>query len=180
MSNLTEKDRNDLLNLAYNMLKQYVQDGMVAGVPEEIASEGLKQKYGVFITLTKNKKLTGCIGSLIPDNILCHSVRTLTTKAADDPRFPVIRKEELPLIKIKISILSPLKKISSHDEIIINKHGVYVYKDGKSGTFLPEVASQMRWSPEEFVKYCAIDKAGIPPEEWRQSDIYTYETETIE
>jgi len=47
----------------------------------------------------------------------------------------------LPQIDIEISVLSPLKKIESIDEIKMGKHGIYIVKGNGSGTFLPQVAN---------------------------------------
>lgn len=48
-------------------------------------------------------------------------------------------------------------------------------KDGRSGTFLPQVADEVNWSKEEFLGHCAQDKAGIGWDGWKSADLYTYE-----
>ena len=53
----------------------------------------LKEKRGVFVTLSKQGALRGCIGSILPNDSLDSCVRENALKAAfNDPRFsPVSR-----------------------------------------------------------------------------------------
>ena len=82
---------------------------------------------------------------------------------------------ELPYISIEISVLTPLQKISSIDEFELGRHGIYISRDGRSGTFLPQVASGKSWSKEDFLGYCSRDKAGLGWEGWKDADLYVYE-----
>ncbi len=95
--------------------------------------------------------------------------------AFSDYRFPPLTKEELDLVDIEISVLTPLRKINSINEIELGKHGIYIKKGNKAGTFLPQVAKETKWSLDEFLGYCARDKVGIGWEGWKEADIYIYE-----
>jgi hypothetical protein len=68
-----------------------------------------------------------------------------------------------------------LKKINNIHEIVLGKHGIYIKKGGRSGTFLPQVADKTHWTLEDFLGHCAGDKAGIGWNGWKDADIYTYE-----
>jgi hypothetical protein len=81
----------------------------------------------------------------------------------------------LQQIEIEISILTPLKKINSIEQIQLGKHGIYIKKGISSGTFLPQVALETNWTKEEFLGHCARDKAGIGWDGWKTAEIYTYE-----
>jgi MEMO1 family protein len=76
---------------------------------------------------------------------------------------------------VEISVLTPMKKIHSIDEIEMGKDGIYIKKGSKSGTFLPQVAKETGWSKEEFLGHCAEDKAGIGWDGWKDAELYTYE-----
>ena len=89
--------------------------------------------------------------------------------------MPRWKQPELEYIEIEISVLTPLQKISSIDEFELGKHGIYMKKDGHSGTFLPQVAEETGWSTEEFLGHCARDKAGIGWDGWKEADLYIYE-----
>ena len=68
--------------------------------------------------------------------------------AINDSRFAPVEAPELPYISIEISVLTPLKKISSIDEFELGRHGIYISRDGRSGTFLPQVANGKSWSKD--------------------------------
>jgi AMMECR1 domain-containing protein len=68
-----------------------------------------------------------------------------------------------------------MKKIKSIDEIELGKHGIYIKKGSRSGTFLPQVATETHWTKEEFLGHCAQDKALIGWDGWKDAEIYTFE-----
>jgi uncharacterized protein (TIGR00296 family) len=86
-----------------------------------------------------------------------------------------VKPSEIDRVKIEISVLSPMRKIKSIDEIELGKHGIYIKKGNRNGTFLPQVATDTRWSKEEFLGHCAQDKAFIGWDGWRDAEIYIYE-----
>ena len=96
--------------------------------------------------------------------------------ATNDYRFDRVSMKEMKDIEIGISVLSPLKKISSINEIELGRHGIYIKKGGMSGTFLPQVATQTGWTLEEFLGHCAQDKAHIGWDGWKNAEIFTYES----
>jgi AmmeMemoRadiSam system protein A len=95
--------------------------------------------------------------------------------ATQDPRFPPVNLEELADVELEISVLTPMRLVRSIDEIELGKHGVYMRKGGRSGTFLPQVATETGWSKEEFLGHCAEEKAGIGWDGWRDAEIFVYE-----
>ena len=68
-----------------------------------------------------------------------------------------------------------MRKISSVNEIELGRHGIYIRKGDRSGTFLPQVATETGWTKEEFLGHCARDKAGLGWDGWRDAEIYVYE-----
>ena len=143
---------------------------------ENEISDGLKQISGAFISVYYKKELRGCIGRIESKVPLYQTVREMAVSAAfHDTRFKSVTKEEIEDVKIEISVLTPLKKISSIDDIIPGKHGILVRKDGRSGTYLPQVAIKTGWNAQELVEHCAREKAYLNNGEWKTADIYTYE-----
>jgi MEMO1 family protein len=92
-----------------------------------------------------------------------------------DTRFDPVKSEEVNSIDIEISVLSPLKKITSIEEIIPGKHGILIRKGFHSGTYLPQVATKTGWNAEELLSHCAAEKAGIGWDGWKDAEIFTYE-----
>ena len=81
-----------------------------------------------------------------------------------DPRFPPVRSSELDKVSIEISVLSPMKRIVDPiNEVEPGKHGIYIKRGFRSGTYLPQVATDHNMSREEFLTSCTAHKAGLPP-----------------
>jgi len=47
---------------------------------------------------------------------------------------------------------------------------VIVKKGSRSGLFLPQVAEETGWSKEEFLSNLCMEKAGLPPDAWKNKD----------
>jgi MEMO1 family protein len=173
---LTGEDKSALLKIARNAIREYVKNGSVTETDKKMLSPNLLIPAGAFVTLTERGELRGCIGSFQASEPLYSIVRSMAIEASSrDPRFEPVKTSEVDQLKIEISVLTPMKKIKSIDEIELGKHGIYIKKGNKSGTFLPQVATDTRWSREEFLGHCAQDKAFIGWDGWKSADIYTYE-----
>ncbi len=57
-----------------------------------------------------------------------------------------------------------------------------IQDQGRSGTFLPQVATETGWSLEEFLGHCASDKAGLSWQGWKSptAQIFVYTATIIE
>jgi hypothetical protein len=141
----------------------------------------LKEKgYGVFVTLHLNGNLRGCIGRFESSSTLSATIREMARSAAfSDPRFPSLSRSEAHRIEIEVSVLSPLKRITSIDEFKLGRDGIYMIKGSRGGTFLPQVATETGWTTEEFLGHCARDKAGIGWDGWKDAELYTYQTAIV-
>ena len=138
-----------------------------------LETEELHKERAIFVTLTKNNMLRGCIGTTMPQTILKNAVVQMAIAAAfEDPRFPEVTIEEMDDIKIEISILSPMTKIESHTEIIEKKHGIVIKKGFRTGLFLPQVWEHFS-KKEDFLNELCTQKAGIPADSWKTKDSET-------
>ena len=128
------------------------------------------------MSLHKHGRLRGCIGHFGEDHTLGEIVAQMARAAAfEDPRFDSVRQSELEDIDIEISVLTPMRRIKSLDEFVLGKHGIYIRKGWRSGTYLPQVADEVNWSKEEFVSHCSAEKAGIGWNGWKDAELYVYE-----
>ena len=172
---LTEAEKTELLKLARASITGYLSYSKGSHHDREYSGTFL-EKFGAFVTLKIAGKLRGCIGRFDPHLPLYQLISELAISAATrDSRFDPLTIKELNQIDIEISVLTPLKKIDSIDEIEIGKHGIYIKKGIHSGTFLPQVALETKWTKEELLGHCARDKAGIGWDGWKTSELYTYE-----
>ncbi len=171
---LTDEEKQMLKDIALTSIKDSLDRKRI--VEPTTLTETLKQKCGAFVSLHKQGRLRGCIGHFGEDVPLHEIVAEMARAAAfEDPRFMPVTKDELDDIDIEISVLTPMRRIQSLDEFQLHKHGIYIKKGYRSGTFLPQVADEVNWTKEEFVGHCAQDKAGIGWDGWRDAELYVYE-----
>ena len=173
---LNDNDKKDLLSIARKTIEQFLKTESMPVIESSGFSTVLKSHCGAFVTLIKQGELRGCIGRFEPDRPLHKIVQNMAISAAtEDYRFSRVKSSELSEINIEISVLSPMKKIKSIDEIVMGKHGIYIKKGLKSGTFLPQVAKETNWTKEEFLGHCSRDKAGLGWDGWKDAELFTYE-----
>ena len=166
------------------LLKQIARESILASFDKRSFSSArlsqqhpnLNKKCGAFVTLTQQGRLRGCIGLLTGELPLHETISRMARAAAfEDPRFPRLRREELEKTDIEISVITPMKRIQSIDEFELHRHGIFIKKGHRSGTFLPQVADEVNWTKEEFIGHCSRDKAGIGWDGWREAELYVYE-----
>ncbi|MFN3301955.1 MAG: AmmeMemoRadiSam system protein A [Patescibacteria group bacterium] len=175
----SKEEKKWLLKIARSSIESYLK---YRKIPKFEVSDKFKEKRAVFVTLKKNNELRGCIGHLEPRYQLAEAVAKMAIAAAfEDNRFLPVSLEELPEIKIEISILSPLKRISDPNQIKLGEHGVIIKQGFYGGTFLPEVAEEFNYDLEKFLSTLCVYKAGLPPDAWRdpKTEIYIFTTQKI-
>ncbi len=169
---LTEEEKETLHKIARAAIESHCLGTSFPDIP--ISSSTLKEKRGAFVTLHKHGKLRGCIGYIRAVKPLYQTIREMALAAAfQDSRFTPVTKSELNDIDIEISVLTPLRKISSLDEIEVGKHGIYIVKDYYSGLLLPQVATEQGWDRKTFLEHTCI-KAGLPGDAWKDSNAEIY------
>lgn len=137
--------------------------------------KSLHRRCGAFVTLYQNKKLRGCIGRMTSDIPLYKLVREMAVAAAlYDDRFYPVGKNDLKDLDIEITLLSPLVPVTDVKQIELGKHGILIEGRGRSGVFLPQVATETGWTLEEFLGHCSRDKAGLGWEGWKTARLYVF------
>ena len=176
---LSDDDKRTLKKIAYESIKGRLKgnnDKLKEITAAAKASSTLTAKCGAFVSLHKRGQLRGCIGHFGEDVPLHEIVAEMARAAAfDDPRFKPVTRDEFDDLDIEISVLTPMRHIQSLDEFQLHRHGIYIRKGHRSGTFLPQVADQVNWTKEEFVAHCSQDKAGLGWDGWRDAELFVYE-----
>ena len=173
---LSDEEKKILKEIAFTSIKDSLAGKPVAQPILNSQYPVLNSKCGAFVSLHKQGRLRGCIGHFGEDVPLHEIVAEMARAAAfEDPRFMPVTMDELKDIDIEISVLTPMRRIQSLDEFELHRHGIYIRRGYRSGTFLPQVADEVNWTKEEFVSHCAQDKAGIGWDGWRDAELYVYE-----
>ena len=142
---LTDIEGRAAVKLARKTIELFLSEGRLPK-PLELdfeLSPVFGEKRGVFVTLTENGLLRGCIGHPFPDSTLQDAIMDSAISAATrDPRFPPVGEDEIDNIVVEITILTPPEKINAPPEelperVEIGKHGLIV-KQGYSWSHLPE------------------------------------------
>jgi len=124
---------------------------------------------GLFVTFRNGGRLRGCTGRFDASQPLATVLAAVTQSSLNDPRFTDqrITLEELPALEIEVSILGPLVQVPNPDELVPGRHGIVITRDGRSGCFLPQVATEHQWSIPTLLSECCRMKAGLAPDAWR-------------
>jgi len=94
-----------LVRLARQTIEGYLRTRKKPQAPKVGAK--LQGKRGVFVTLTKDGELRGCIGHPLPTMPLVEAViDAAISSATRDPRFSPVSMDEMREIKIEVSLLS--------------------------------------------------------------------------
>jgi uncharacterized protein (TIGR00296 family) len=180
---LTETEGKDAVKLARKTIELFLVGKRFSG-PEELGfklSLVFGEKRGVFVTLTENGLLRGCIGHPFPDSTLEEAIMDSAVSAATrDPRFPPLEKDELDNIVVEVTILTPPEKIEAPPKelpnlIEIGKHGLIVKQGYCQGLLLPQVAPENDMDAIDFLGHTCL-KAGLSPDAWlRGAEVSCFE-----
>ena len=172
---LREDEKESLLKIAGDSVESFVKEGVRPKLEADRIQGSLTKTAGAFVSIYISGKLRGCIGSFENEYTLAEVVNRSAASAAQDHRFETIRPEELQNLMLEISVLTPLRRVYSRDEIQPGKHGIYIRKGLNSGTFLPQVGQKYGWDVDELLGRCSRDKAGLGWNGWKDAELYVYE-----
>jgi len=155
---------DEYVRLARMSLETYLQSERPLKRPEGLSADLLHKKAGVFVSLKKDGRLRGCIGTIEPVQgcIADEIIRNAISAGTEDPRFEAVTEEELASLVYSIDVLSPAEPISSIEQLDAKRYGVIVTRGRRRGLLLPNLEGVN--TPEEQVAI-ALQKAGIPAHE---------------
>ncbi|MCX6749009.1 MAG: AmmeMemoRadiSam system protein A [Candidatus Pacearchaeota archaeon] len=162
----SKEDGEKLLKLA----RASIEEEFSSIKPEIPERKQFKQARGVFVTLTRNKKLRGCIGIPYPEKAITQAIyEAAKSSAFSDPRFPSVKEEELKDIKIEISILTIPEDVNDISEIKVGRDGLICNYLGYAGLLLPQVATEYKMTRIQFLE-ALCNKAGLPRDNWQSKN----------
>ena len=145
----------------------------------------LAEHRASFVTLTLDRALRGCCGTLEPARPLLLDVwHNAQASAFHDPRFPPLTLAEWRSIELEVSVLTPCERVivASEQELLLRlepgRDGLVLAWQGMRATFLPKVWEQVSGA-QEFLRRLK-QKAGWPADFWAADlEVWRYETEIV-
>lgn len=160
---------DDYVRLARLSLETYVKTGKRALMPKGMPEDMTDRRAGVFVSLKKDGRLRGCIGTITPtaDSIAAEILHNAISAGTGDPRFDPVEEDELGELVYSVDVLGDAEPIASMDELDVKRYGVIVTKGHRRGLLLPNLEGV--YTPQQQVDI-ALQKAGI-----RRDEAYTME-----
>ena len=151
--------RHPLVRLARLSLETYVRSGRKIDPPPGVP--GLDRRAGAFVSLKKQGRLRGCIGTLEAGapNLAEEVIRNAIQSGTADPRFYPVEESELPEIVYSVDVLEPAEPVASLADLNPKTYGVIVTKGQRTGLLLPDLEGVDTVEDQVDI---AMQKAGIP------------------
>jgi len=171
---LSDNDGEVLVKMARNSVTEYLQNN--TRINNKEFNSRFNIDSGIFVTITKENSLRGCIGYPLPIKKLSNAVIDSAIAAAtEDPRFSPINPNELNNLIFEITVLTPpieinVEKYEDYLSIIkIGRDGLIIENKQFSGLLLPQVPKEYGWDIEEFLAHTS-EKAGLEKNAWKDQD----------
>lgn len=136
------REREDpYVRLARETVESWVLDRKTPGVPDWATAEMKQNRAGVFVSIHKDGKLRGCIGTFLPTRecIAKEIISNAVSASTRDPRFDPIGPEELKWLEINVDVLSTPEPIGGKEELDVKRYGVIVSSGSRRGLLLPDL-----------------------------------------
>lgn len=149
------------VELAEQSLRHYLDEGEVMQAPS-CPPRGLQNRGGTFVTLKKDGRLRGCMGTVEPTeaNAASEIIRNAISAGVRDPRFPPVTSEELPSIEFAVDVLDEPEAVSGIEDLDPARYGVVVSRGARRGVLLPGLEGVD--TPERQLEI-ACQKADLSP-----------------
>jgi AmmeMemoRadiSam system protein A len=127
--------------LARASLEHIISTGEMLPVPNALPSELINEQAGVFVSIHKNGRLRGCIGTITPttENVAKEIIQNAISAGLSDNRFDPVSADELPYLVYKVDVLLPPEPISGPEDLDVKRFGVIVTSGVKRGLLLPNL-----------------------------------------
>lgn len=133
---------DSFVRLARLSLETYLRQGqMLETLPRDLPAELTGHTAGAFVSLHKDRRLRGCIGTIAPtqENLAREIVQNAVSAGTRDPRFPPVRAAELDELEYSVDVLGQPEPVDSPAQLDPKTYGVIVSCGRKRGLLLPDL-----------------------------------------
>ena len=133
---------DSFVRLARLSLETYLRQGqMLETLPLDLPAELTGRAAGAFVSLHKDRRLRGCIGTIAPtqENLAREIVQNAVSAGTRDPRFPPVRAAELDELEYSVDVLGQPEPVDSPAQLNPKTYGVIVSCGRKRGLLLPDL-----------------------------------------
>ncbi|MDD6383777.1 MAG: AmmeMemoRadiSam system protein A [Selenomonadaceae bacterium] len=137
------REREDAyVHLARLSLETFVKSHVFLPLPKDLPAELQDKRAGCFVSIKKDGRLRGCIGTLAPGrrNLAEEILYNAVSAGMHDPRFSQVTAEELPKLVYDVDVLSEPEPIDSPKQLDVKRYGVIVQNGERRGVLLPDLA----------------------------------------
>ncbi len=137
-----QREQEDaFVRLARETIEQYVRSKEVLRCPDTLPEEMRKRRAGVFVSLKKDGRLRGCIGTIqaVQASLAEEIIYNAVSACSKDPRFEPVSQEELEHLTIHVDVLGDTERINSPEELDVKRYGVIVTSGYRRGLLLPNL-----------------------------------------
>ena len=129
------------VRLARKTVESYVLERTTPEIPDWATDEMPQNRAGVFVSIHKDGRLRGCIGTFLPtrENIAKEIISNAVSASTRDPRFDPIGPDELKRLEINVDVLSEPEEISGMEKLDVRRYGVIVSCGSRRGLLLPDL-----------------------------------------
>ena len=122
-------------------MESWVLNRKLLPCPADVPQEMLERRAGTFVSIHKDGKLRGCIGTIMAtqDNIAEEIIRNGISACSRDPRFHPVSADELNRLEITVDVLGELEDIEGPEQLDVKRYGVIVSHGRKRGLLLPNL-----------------------------------------
>jgi len=161
---MIKQNEDAYVKLARQSLEAHIRGHKRFERPDNLAEDLIHRRAGVFVSLKKEGKLRGCIGTIEPTtaSVAEEIIQNAVSAGVGDLRFEPVTEEELDELVYSVDVLGNAEPVHSMEELDAKRYGVIVIKGGKRGLLLPNLEGVD--TPEQQIAI-ALEKAGLSPEE---------------
>ncbi len=179
----TDREKGLALEIARASIRNGLEKGRPLEPDEDGLPERLRQQRASFVTLHKQGRLRGCIGTIDACLPLARDVALRAWSAAfQASRFPPVEADEMDHLELSISVLTEPQPLAFKDyedllgQVVPGEDGLILEEGGNRGVFLPSVWESLP-DKRDFLRHLEM-KARLPVDAWhRPRRVYRFRTE---